>query len=37
MQSIGAIIIGDEITRGKRADSHFSKLLEILAVRGMHL
>ncbi|MDO8314657.1 MAG: molybdopterin-binding protein [Rugosibacter sp.] len=37
VQSIGAIIIGDEITRGKRADSHFSKLLEILAVRGMHL
>jgi molybdopterin-biosynthesis enzyme MoeA-like protein len=34
---IGAIIIGDEITRGKRRDQHFAKLLEILAVRGLVL
>ena len=34
---IGAIIIGDEITRGKREDKHFTKLLEILAARGLVL
>jgi len=34
---IGAIIIGDEITRGKREDKHFQKLVEILAVRGLVL
>jgi molybdopterin-biosynthesis enzyme MoeA-like protein len=34
---IGAIIIGDEITRGKREDKHFAKLLEILAARGLVL
>jgi molybdopterin-biosynthesis enzyme MoeA-like protein len=33
----GAIIIGDEIIRGKREDKHFSKLIEILADRGMRL
>jgi len=33
----GAIIIGDEIVRGKRADKHFTKLIEILAARGMKL
>ncbi|HTF13742.1 MAG TPA: molybdopterin-binding protein, partial [Burkholderiales bacterium] len=32
---IGAIIIGDEIIRGKREDKHFPKLIEILAARGM--
>jgi len=32
---IGAIIIGDEIIRGKREDKHFAKLIEILRVRGM--
>ncbi|MDO9450838.1 MAG: molybdopterin-binding protein, partial [Rugosibacter sp.] len=37
MQSIGAIIIGDEIMHGKRADGHFPRLLAILAARGMHL
>lgn len=36
-QSIGALIIGDEITRGKRQDKHFSKLIEILATRGLVL
>ena len=34
---IGAIIIGDEIIRGKREDKHFAKLIEILRVRGMRL
>lgn len=33
----GAVIIGDEIIRGKRADKHFARLIEILAVRGMKL
>ena len=33
----GAIIIGDEIIRGKREDKHFSKLIEILGTRGMRL
>jgi molybdopterin-biosynthesis enzyme MoeA-like protein len=33
----GAIIIGDEIMVGKRADKHFAKLIEILAARGMKL
>ena len=34
---IGAIIIGDEIIRGKREDKHFAKLIAILAARGMRL
>ena len=34
---IGAIIIGDEITLGRRADKHFSKLIELLAARGLVL
>jgi len=33
----GAIIIGDEIIRGKREDKHFAKLIEILRARGMRL
>ena len=33
----GAIIIGDEIIIGKRADKHFARLIEILAARGMKL
>jgi len=37
MNGIGAIIIGDEITRGKREDKHFPKLIEILAARGLVL
>ena len=32
-----AIIIGDEIIRGKRQDKHFAKLLELLSVRGLGL
>jgi molybdopterin-biosynthesis enzyme MoeA-like protein len=34
---IGAIIIGDEIIRGKREDKHFAKLIGILGARGMRL
>ena len=34
---VGAIIIGDEIIVGKRADKHFAKLIGILAARGMKL
>ena len=33
----GAIIIGDEIIRGKRGDKHFAKLIAILGARGMKL
>jgi len=33
----GAVIIGDEIIRGKRQDRHFDKLREILGSRGLHL
>lgn len=32
-----AIIIGDEIIRGKRQDKHFAKLLELFAPRGISL
>lgn len=34
---VGAIIIGDEIIRGKREDKHFSRIIQILAARGMRL
>jgi molybdopterin-biosynthesis enzyme MoeA-like protein len=37
MKTYGAIIIGDEIMRGKRLDKHFAKLTEILGARGLHL
>ena len=33
----GAIIIGDEIIRGKRQDKHFSTLVEMLKKRGLVL
>ncbi|MCK9285062.1 MAG: molybdopterin-binding protein [Rhodocyclaceae bacterium] len=33
----GAIIIGDEIIRGKRKDGHFAKVVELLAARGLTL
>jgi molybdopterin-biosynthesis enzyme MoeA-like protein len=32
---VGIIIIGDEILSGKRADKHLSKLIELLAARGL--
>lgn len=35
--AFGAIIIGDEILRGKRHDKHFSKLVELLGARGLTL
>jgi molybdopterin-biosynthesis enzyme MoeA-like protein len=35
--NFGAIIIGDEIIRGKRQDKHFAKTVEILAARGLKL
>ena len=33
----GAIIIGDEILSGKRADKHLAKLIELLGARGLAL
>ncbi len=33
----GAIIIGDEILSGKRADKHLAKLIELLSARGLAL
>lgn len=35
--SVGALIIGDEILSGKRADKHFAKVVELLGARGMAL
>jgi len=37
MRTYGAIIIGDEIMRGKRQDKHFAKFTELFAARGLHL
>lgn len=37
MRTYGAIIIGDEIMRGKRQDKHLARLIEILTARGLHL
>ncbi len=34
---IGAIIIGDEILSGRRADKHMTKLIELLSQRGLRL
>lgn len=35
--AIGLIIIGDEILSGKRVDQHFSKVVQVLAARGLQL
>jgi molybdopterin-biosynthesis enzyme MoeA-like protein len=35
--AFGAIIIGDEILSGRRADKHFPKLVELLGARGLKL
>ena len=35
--NIGLIIIGDEILSGRRQDKHLSKVIEILAARGLQL
>jgi molybdopterin-biosynthesis enzyme MoeA-like protein len=37
MNGIGALIIGDEITLGRRQDKHFAKIVELLAARGLTL
>jgi molybdopterin-biosynthesis enzyme MoeA-like protein len=37
MQNIGLYIIGDEILSGKRKDAHLSKVIELLAARGLQL
>jgi molybdopterin-biosynthesis enzyme MoeA-like protein len=37
MSGFGAIIIGDEILRGKREDKHLAKLIELLGARGLKL
>ena len=36
-QTVGLVIVGDEILSGKRADKHLPKLIELLAARGMQL
>lgn len=35
--NFNALIVGDEILSGKRADKHFSKLAEMMAARGLRL
>jgi molybdopterin-biosynthesis enzyme MoeA-like protein len=35
--NVGALVIGDEILRGKRQDKHLSKVIELLGARGMVL
>ncbi len=35
--NVGALIIGDEILSGRRADKHLAKLIELLGARGMAL
>jgi molybdopterin-biosynthesis enzyme MoeA-like protein len=35
--NFGALIIGDEIIRGKRQDGHFAKCIELLKARGLTL
>lgn len=35
--NFGAIIIGDEILSGKRADKHLAKAIELLSARGLSL
>ncbi len=35
--AFGAVIIGDEILSGKRADKHLPKLIELLGARGLQL
>ena len=36
-KGIGVIIIGDEITLGRRQDKHFGRIVELLAARGLTL
>lgn len=37
VSGFGALIIGDEIMRGKRSDVHFAKLREVFSARGLKL
>lgn len=37
LRKVRLIIIGDEILSGRRQDKHFSKIVELLALRGMAL
>jgi molybdopterin-biosynthesis enzyme MoeA-like protein len=37
VRRFGALIIGDELIRGKREDKHFAQLRQILAARGLYL
>ena len=37
LPAIGALIIGDEILSGRRADRHLAKLIELLGERGLAL
>lgn len=37
VEGFGALIIGDEIMRGKRRDVHFEKLREVFAEKGLKL
>ena len=37
VMEFGLIIVGDEILSGKRADKHMSKVVELLAARGLAL
>ncbi|HYG42319.1 MAG TPA: molybdopterin-binding protein [Bordetella sp.] len=37
IRRIGLIIVGDEILSGRRQDKHFTKIVELLAARGMQL
>ena len=36
-ETVGLVIVGDEILSGKRADKHMPKLIELLAARGLQL
>src|SRR5690606_15359700 len=35
--AFGALIIGDEILSGRRADKHLAKVIELFAARGLQL
>lgn len=37
MQSVGLLIVGDEILSGKRKDQHLAKVIDLLHARGMSL
>ena len=37
MKRFGIVIVGDEILSGRRADKHLSKIIDLLAARGLQL